>query len=195
MGLFGKKKKKEDDGVLEKYSVIYLGGRPENPKALSGGIDLKLYSDHFEFVSSRFGERKWDPYEIPYNTISKMEYVQREIGKMEALLSIGEDTRDIQTNNNIHITHNTDAGELVLRMEMMTGIHVAVQAKKCQELEDKLRTHGIRSQFISAPEEGSSSAAAPDIPEQIEKLGSLLEKGLINQEEYDEKKSDLLSRL
>jgi len=193
MGLFSRKKK--DEGVLEKYNVVYKGGRPENPKSLNGKIEMKLYSDHFEFAPTMGSKKKWQPYEIPYNTISKVEYVKRELGKLEALATIGGGARDIQTLNNINITHQTDSGKLVLRMEMLTGVHVAVQAQKCQELEDKLRTHGIRDQFISAPEEGSSSAAAPDIPEQIEKLGDLLEKGLINQEEYDEKKSDLLSRI
>ena len=53
----------------------------------------------------------------------------------------------------------------------------------------------LKRVFESFCNKGSAPAAAPDIPEQIEKLGSLLEKGLINQEEYDEKKSDLLSRL
>jgi hypothetical protein len=193
MGLFGKKKK---DGVLEKYSVVYKGGRPENPKALSGGIDMKLYSDHFEFAPTMGSKRKWKSYEIPYNTITKLEYVKRTLGKLEALATLGDSsTASIETLNNINITHNTDSGELVLRMEMLTGVHVAVQAQKCQELEDKLRTHGIRSQFIETKNEESRSAAVPDIAEQIEKLGGLLEKGLINQEEFDQKKTELLSKL
>ena len=192
MGLFSRKKK--DEGLLEKYNVTYKGGRPENPKSLNGKIEMKLYSDHFEFAPTMGSKKKWQPYEIPYNTISKLEYVKRELGKLEALATIGGGARDIQTLNNINITHQTDSGELLLRMEMLTGVHVAVQAQKCQELDDKLRVHGIRSQFIQE-EKSAPAAAAPDIPQQIEKLGDLLEKGLINQEEYDEKKSDLLSRI
>lgn len=193
MGIFSRKKK-DDDGRLEEYAVVYLGGRPENPKKLSGKIELILYSDHLK-LSPTFGSKgKWDLYEIPYNTISKWEYTKREVGGMEALLS-GGDTRDIQTNNNIQITHDTDSGELILRLEMLTGVHVAVQAQKCQELDDKMRVHGIRDQFIKAPDEVSVAAPAIDIPEQIEKIASLLEKGLITQEEYDQKKQDLLAKL
>jgi hypothetical protein len=43
MGIFSKKPK---DGRLEKYDVVYLGGRPENPKKLSGKIELILFYDH-----------------------------------------------------------------------------------------------------------------------------------------------------
>ena len=52
-----------------------------------------------------------------------------------------------------------------------------------------------RKRSKQAAGDPAPAAAAPDIPQQIEKLGDLLEKGLINQEEYDEKKSDLLSRI
>ncbi len=194
MGIFSKKPK---DGRLEKYDVVYLGGRPENPKKLSGKIELILFEDHLKLSPTMGSKRKWELYEIPYNTISKWEYTTREVGGIEAGLSLlgGNDTRDIQTKNNIQITHNTDSGELVLRLEMLTGVHVAVQAKKCQELEDKMRIHGIIDQFIKAPNEDSSSAAAIDIPEQIEKLAGLLEKGILTQEEYDQKKQDLLDKL
>ena len=73
MGLFSKK----DDGVLETYKVTYVDGRPDYPdkKALRQ-IFMKLYSDHFEFAPQKGMTGKWwKVYEIPYNTISKMEYV------------------------------------------------------------------------------------------------------------------------
>ena len=192
MGIFNRKPK---DGRLEKYDVVYLGGRPENPKKLSGKIELILYDDHLKLSPTLGSKKKWELYEIPYKTISKWEYTKREVGGIEAVASAFalNDTRDIQTNNNIQITHNTDTRELILRLEMLTGIHVAVQAKKCLELNDKMKVHGIIDQFIKAPDE--VSVVVMDIPEQIEKLAGLLEKGLLTQEEYDQKKQELLAKM
>jgi hypothetical protein len=42
---------------------------------------------------------------------------------------------------------------------------------------------------------GAAAPAAPDVAEQIEKLGELRDKGLITPEEFESKKAELLSRL
>ena len=42
----------------------------------------------------------------------------------------------------IAITHNTDSGELLLRMEMLAGTTQKGRQIKCRELDDKLGVHG-----------------------------------------------------
>jgi len=69
------------------------------------------------------------------------------------------------------------------------------QAKKCRELEDRLRNLGIQEKFLTtAPSEPTPSAAL-DIPTQIAKLAELRDQGILTNEEFEQKKTDLLNRL
>jgi hypothetical protein len=62
----------------------------------------------------------------------------------------GLNSRQLNQRNNIHISFTTDDGiDVVLRLEMMTGIAVPAQAKPCAELEDLLRANQIPKQFAS----------------------------------------------
>jgi hypothetical protein len=48
---------------------------------------------------------------------------------------------------------------------------------------------------LTQPAEGSDGPAAVDIPDQIRKLGELREAGLLTDDEFTAKKTELLERL
>ena len=111
---------------------------------------------------------------------------------MEGILG-GLDSRQLNQANNIQIQYDdSDGTTILIRLEMLTGFTVMRQAAKCRELEDRLSVNSIRSKF--KPREGASNKAA-GIPELLEKLASLMEKGILTQEEFDQKKKELLTRM
>ena len=52
-----------------------------------------------------------------------------------------------------------------------------------------------KSQVGRPAQSAPMAAAAPDIPEQIKKLSDLHDQGILTDEEFDQKKSDLLSKM
>jgi hypothetical protein len=75
---------------------------------------------------------------------------------------------------------------------MLSGLSVMGQAAKCKELLDLLRVKGILAKFTKPQ---LSSPQQVDIPEQIEKLADLVSKGILNKEEFELKKEELLRRI
>lgn len=71
---------------------------------------------------------------------------------------------------------------------MLSGVSVMGQAKKCKELEDRLRNSGVYEKF-SASRENSGSV---DISEELTKLAELHNQGAISQVEFKRAKSKLL---
>ena len=192
MGLFGGKK---EEGVLAKYSVIYLGGIPAYPTKKSGSsIDFKVRSDRFELAPTMTS--KWfQALDVPYSEVSKFEIAQRQVGTVEGVLG-GLNSRQLNQANNIHMTYRAEDRELLLRLEMLTGVTVMGQASKCMQLMDLLRSHGILDQFAaghSGPDPAVNAAA--DIPGQIAKLSGLAAQGILTQAEFEAKKAELLARM
>ncbi len=74
---------------------------------------------------------------------------------------------------------------------MITGVTVMGQARKATEFEDRLRATGIRDKFAQA----AVPAAGGGIAEQIGKLGELHAAGVLTDEEFAAKKTELLSRI
>ena len=117
----------------------------------------------------------------------------------------------MEQKNNIEIEYeDVDGNEQFIRLEMLTGISIYGQAKKCVEFMDVLRQNGILKKFagnhnaaqnmqgqqMSGVQAGETQAANGDvILEQIEKLAGLKEKGILSEEEYQQKKSELLAKL
>lgn len=193
MGLFGKKE--EEEGLIESYGVVYKGGHPEYPKEKAGKIEFKVFEDRFEFLPTMSTKKWFKGLTIPHNRVLDLQIVQRQVGTVEGILG-GLDSRQLNQPNNIHISYESDSGEkVVLRLEMLSGITVMGQAKKCQEFEDRLRTHHIREKFCSVQDEAAQEKPGEDIPAQIEKLAALRDKGIISQQEFDTKKADLLLRM
>jgi hypothetical protein len=183
-------------GLIESYSVIYKGGHPDYPKEKAGSITFNVFPDRFEFLPT-IGTQKWfNGLVIPFDKTHSLEIVERQVGTIEGILG-GLNSRQLNQRNNIHITYQRDQDrEILLRLEMLSGISVMGQAKKCQEFLDRLRTHGIFDKFRSRPRAASGpNATTFDIPTQIEKLAALREKGIITEEEFTRKKADLLSKM
>lgn len=193
MALFGKGKKEED--LIVSYGVVYKGGHPDYPKEKIGKIEFKVFKDRFELLPT-MGTRKWfQGLIIPYTRVLDLQIVQRQLGTVEGILG-GLNSRQLNQANNIHITYENEQGqEVLLRLEMLSGITVMGQATKCLELEDRLRVNGVRDKFKQRPTESAGNVPEDDIPSQIEKLAGLRNKGILSEEEFETKKADLLSRM
>jgi len=182
-------------GSIESYSVVYLGGHPDYPKSKAGGIDMHVCGDRFEFAPT-MGTKGWfKGLVIPYDQIVTLEIVQRQVGTVEGILG-GLNTRQLNQPNNINITYGEGESQVLLRLEMLSGITVMGQAKKCQEFMDHLRVHHIQEKFRGKPQQSTGNASpTEDIPALIQKLAKMKEQGLITAEEFESKKKELLARL
>ena len=179
---------------LETYEVIYLGGHPAYPRKTFSSIRLSVYLDRFELRPGS-GSTWFAGLTIPYVAVHDFEIAERLVTTPEALLG-GLNSRQLNVANNVHITYTGETGTLRLRLEMLSGFTVMGQARKCRELEDMLRIHRIQEQFRNAASVlGADTREPDDIPAQIEKLAGLRDKGIITAEEFEAKKTDLLSRM
>jgi hypothetical protein len=196
MGLFGKNKEATDDEVaaLETYKVIYKGGHADLPKAKSGEIRMVLTAEEFRFNPTIGSKSYWQPLQIPYGSVTELAIVARQGTTVEKLLG-GPDAPELNQENNINISYvDGDGNRQLLRFEMLSGVTVQGQAKRCREFTDRLRVLGISDQFQQAAP--ATAAAAPaDIPAQIAQLAALRDQGILSAEEFETKKSDLLSRM
>lgn len=86
-------------------------------------------------------------------------------------------------------------------MEMLTGISVYGQAAKCREMLDLLREHEILAIFEKNMAQSNIfrantvQVATIDIAEQISKLATLKEQGILSEEEFVAKKTELLAKM
>ena len=193
MGLFSKRSP-EEESALEVYKVVYKGGHPDLPKAKSGEIRLLLTPEDFQLHPTIGSQKFWNRLDIAYHDVVDLQIVARQVSTLEAVVG-GLDSRQLNQDNNIHIVYVDGSGnELTLRFEMLTGITVQKQAVKCRELEDRLRNLGIRDKFraTTAPE---APGGGGDVADQIAKLASLRDQGILNDHEFETKKAQLLDRL
>ena len=195
---FGKSKKNESTGQapetthpLETYDVIYRGGLPQLPKAKAGKIVMEIREDRFALRPTTGSRGFWSELDIPYNTISKLEIVDRNVSTFEALAG-GLNSRQLNQKNNIHFTFAGLEGEVHLRLEMLSGGTVMGQAKKCAEFEDRLLNLHVREQFVvSNPIAAASNVSMAD---ELNKLVSLKADGALTDEEFSAAKARLLSQ-
>jgi hypothetical protein len=193
MGFFSRQP--PEQGLIDSYGVVYQGGLPEYAKEKAGKIDFKVFSDRFEFLPTLSTKTWFSGLTIPYSSVTDLQVVQRTVGTLEAILG-GLDSKQLNQANNIHITFRSIRGDdLVLRLEMLSGITVMGQAKKCLELMDRLKIHRVTEQFQAAQAKQTQHEQSMDIPEQIGKLASLRDKGVLSEDEFIAKKAELLSRL
>ena len=184
------------EGAIIRYEVIYLGGLPEYPKAKHGSaIGLNIMADKFVFTKTGTSKDWFTEYEVPYNKISELTIEKRTISNAEMLLGGGNDPNQ-QQENNICITFETAEGnELLLRVEMLTGTTIYGQATKCREFMDVLRQNGILKIFKQNKSAGEEKSSQPDVLAQIEKLAGLKAAGVLSEEEFNQKKAELLAKL
>lgn len=182
------------EGALIRYEVIYLGGLPQYPKAKHGSaVGLNIMPDKFAFTKTGTSKDWFTEYEIRYDTISEITIEKRTISNTEMLLGGGNDPNQ-QQENNICITFETEDGtELMLRVEMLTGVTIYGQATKCREFMDLLRQNGILKIFKKKSAE--TAPVQQDVIAQIEKLAGLKAAGILSEEEFNEKKAELLQKI
>lgn len=188
------------EGSLIRYQVIYLGGFPKKPqkKSDSTSLGFNVMEDSFIFKPELLAKEQWFGEEnlvVPYDKIIKFEIVKRQVSMAEAMMSSNGNTQSLEQPNNIQITYiNENNDEVMLRVEMLTGTSVYGQAQKCRELMDLLREKKILGKF-KGEEKSEAQTGGDDVLTQIEKLASLKDKGLITEEEFNQKKSALLEKL
>lgn len=158
-----------------------------------GGGRFRLTRHHLYFET---GVLRTDSQQIPVEHIYDVDVSQTMMQKGRGVY-------------NVHISLNRPNGvtEMIVMENLTDGkgvqgvINEAVRARKL-ELVREQTTHTYLGanqpphlpQF-SGPAAQSSDEKQPDIIEQIGRLGELLDKGILTQDEFDTKKADLLSRL
>lgn len=185
------------DEAIGSYTVIYKGGLRELPKAKHGKITLDILEDRFRLSAGNDLARKfWADLGIPYANVSAVEVTDRTVGTFEGLAG-GLNSRQLNQKNNIHFSFLGPDGQTVLRVEMLTGVTVMGQARKCQEFEDRLHSYQIRERFGAAaagrrpaqdPQPGSRASTA----DELAKLAALRDQGIISEAEFQEQKNRLL---
>lgn len=188
------------EGAIIKYEVTYKGGFPKKPQKKSDAVwfGLNIMEDSFIFKPELQAKKDWfgeENFIIPYDKVTKFEIVKRQVSMTEAMLSSNGDTKSLEQLNNINISYiDNEGAEQMARVEMLTGTTVYGQAAKCQELVDLLREKKILSKLNKEKSE-SAQSAGDDVLTQIEKLASLKEKGLLSEDEFNQKKAVLLEKL
>lgn len=162
---------------LQLYDVNYRGGLTHLPKAKAGKIVMEIHEDRFALRPTTGSKSFWSELEIPYNTISNLEIVDRNVSTFEALAG-GLNSRQLNQKNNIHITYAGTDDEVHLRLEMLSGVTVMGQAKKCAEFEDRLRTLHVREHFAVAPPIGAASGGS--LADELNKLVTLKADGVLS---------------
>jgi hypothetical protein len=174
---------------LQSYDVVYKGGLRTLPKSKVGKIKLEIYSDRFELMPTIASKKFWSELEIPFGTISVLEIVERTLNSFEGLAG-GLNSRQLNQKNCIHVTYAGVEGKTLLRLEMLSGVTVMGQAKKCNEFEDRLRSFRVREQFVA----GALIVAPPvgGLSEELAKLAALNVEGVLTEEEFVSAKARLL---
>lgn len=186
------------EGGLIRYEVTYKGGHPEFTldKKKSPYIVMDIMPDRFSFLPKGLSEEWFTGFDIPYDRVVSLEIVERTISTSESLLSSGNNAGDLRQKNVIEITYLDDENdEFVVRNEMLTGTTVMGQAKVCLDMLDLLRTNKIIKLFRGKEAATSQPAAGVDITEQLEKLAKLKEQGILSEEEFTAKKTELLAKM
>jgi hypothetical protein len=180
----------EPANPLASYDVTYKGGLRDLPKSKVGKLKMEIYPDRFKFLPTIASKKFWSELEISYNTISDLEIVDRTVNTFEGLAG-GLNSRQLNQKNNIHITYAGTEGDTLLRLEMLSGVTVMGQAKKCNELEDRLRNFRVRDQFVANTPVAASAGSG--LSEELNRLASLKVSGVLTEEEFVSAKTRLLS--
>lgn len=179
------------EGAIARYGVTYKGGLAQYPKEKTGEIGFNIMPDSFILKGTITAKDWFSDMEIKYDQISSLKIIKRQAGAWEAALSSnGSNVQDTETLNVIEITYTDNDEEMVLRLEMLTGVNVYTQAKKCQEMMDILRQNKILKRINKAEVAAPTASASP--AEELKKFKELLDMGVITQEEFDAKKKQLL---
>lgn len=183
------------EGAIIRYEVVYIGGLPQytKPKTGKAAIGLNIMQDKFVFTRTGNSKDWFEDFEIKYSDIMDITIEKRTISNAEMLLGGGNEANQQQENNICINFLSKDGKELMLRVEMLTGVSIYGQAGKCREFMDILRQNDILKQIKNNTVKEKSSE--PDVFEQIEKLSKLKEAGILTEDEFNQKKNSLLEKI
>jgi hypothetical protein len=170
----------EPANPLESYDVTYKGGLRDLPKSKVGKLKMEVHPDRFKFLPTIASKKFWPELEIPYNTISDLEIVDRTVNTFEGLAG-GLNSRQLNQKNNIHITYAGAEGDTLLRLEMLSGVTVMGQES---------RNFRVRDQFVASTPVAASAGSG--LSEELNKLASLKASGVLTEEEFVSAKARLL---
>ena len=180
------------EGAIIRYAVSYIGGLSNLPKQRTGEIGFNIMPESFYLKPTKTSEEFFDDMVIPYDSIQKFEITKRTVSMAEGFMS--NNSQNLATDNNIEITYiNNDNEEVTLRLEMLTGFSVDGQAVKCKEMLDILRQNKILKRIQK--EQNAQNVQNDDVVMKIKKLNELKEMGILSEEEFQNKKSELLANL
>jgi hypothetical protein len=180
------------DEATGSYTVVYKGGLRELPKAKHGKITLDILPDRFRLTAgNNVAQKFWADLDIPYAAVSAVEVTDRSVSTFESFAG-GLNSRQLNQKNNIHFSYAGSDGPVVLRVEMLTGVTVMNQAKKCQEFEDLLRSHQIPARFGAAAPAQAPAPQALSAADELAKLATLRDQGILSEEEFQAQKLKIL---
>lgn len=187
-----KELKKTLDGAIARYEFSYVGGLSDVPKAKAGAWGMNIMPDRFAFrVTITTKDWLYD-LDIPYADISDIRIEKRTISNAELFLGAGNDANQQQENVVVIEYVDANAKKSTLRVEMLTGTTIYNQAAKCNELMDLLRREDILDKIRK---DNKATSGSNDVLGQIEKLSKLKEAGILSEEEFNAKKTELLAKL
>lgn len=182
------------EGALKRYGFSYQGGLPQYPKKKNGEVGLNIMEDCFYFKPTAGTVDWFEEMAIPYASVKKLEVVKRALSTSEYMLGSG-DTKSLEQFNTVEINYfDENNEEQLLRIEMLTGFTVFKQAEKCKELMDVLRQNHILDQF-KKDKKTEPVSTGNDIVGKIEQLAKLRDSGILTDNEFDTKKSELLKQI
>jgi hypothetical protein len=154
------------------------------PRQSSG----KLLEDRFCLSAGNDVARKlWTDLEIPCQSVSAVELADRTVSTFEGIAG-GIKSRQLNQKNNIHFSFLRSDGPALLRVEMLTGVTVMGQAKKCQEFDDRLWSHQIRERFgmsaVPSSPHAAQHASVTSAADELAKLAALRDQGILSDDEF-----------
>ena len=191
------------EGGIRRYEITYKGGLPDYDLTVKEiksypYIIMDIMPDRFSFLAKPLSEKWFKGLEITYDKIVTINIIERIISTTESLLGSGSDNSDLRQKNVLEFTYiNENDFEVVARFEMLTGTTVMGQASKCVEFMDLLRNNGILKKFKGTSDNNSNSnqPSGNDVIEQIKKLSELKDSGILSEEEFSAKKTELLAKI
>ncbi len=180
MGLFDKKTKDKDESLL-KLKVAYVGGHPEMPnpsfKQKFSHIEFKIFDKNIKFEPTNASKKWFDTTIINHEKIYSLSIAKNTFNKVRDLIIIDY--------------HDDDHDDIQIRFQCMDFF----SAKKCVELEDCIRNHNVSGFFRKKMKHSHEEKSGDTLTVKLEKLFELKNKGLISEDEFNEKKKSLLEEL
>lgn len=164
-----------NQNVLASYMVRYLRGLPMHKKEIRS-VQMCLLDSAFLF------EHKKLSLTIPYDKVEGFELV-----KGSRYL---EDTMRAGLFEIAYIDDSNMKATILFEM-WHAKINLAKNYEYCEELVRIMKSHGLFNKFINPPQ----STPPIDVPAQIKQLADLHASGILTDEEFQNKKTELLSKM